>query len=308
VQSRHLGSLEVSAVGLGCNNFGGRLDSAGTKAVVRAALDAGITFFDTADVYGGTVGETLLGENLRSVRDEVVIGTKFGMAIDASRQGGRPEYVVRALEDSLRRIGTDRIDLYQLHQPDPTTPIEDTLEALDNAVRAGKVREIGCSNFTSSELRLADVAARPGAAKFVSVQNRLNILHRDPEATALAECTRLGLSFLPFYPLERGLLTGKYRQGQPEPSGTRVAGLTDDLRRDVLSEENLAAVDRLTAWAEHRGHRLLDLAFAWLLSQPAIPSVIAGAMSAEQVRANVSAADWRLNPNELTDLEGVLAA
>jgi aryl-alcohol dehydrogenase-like predicted oxidoreductase len=307
MELRQLGSLQVSAVGLGCNNFGGRLDPAGTASVIGAALDAGITFFDTADIYGNTASESLLGEHLRSVRDEVVIGTKFGMAVDDDRRGAKPEYVKRALEDSLRRLRTDRIDLYQLHEPDPETPLEATLEALDECVKAGKVREIGCSNFTAEQLRKADAAARPGAARFVSVQNYLNILHRDPDATALAECQRLGLSYLPFYPLERGLLTGKFRSQSPVPTGTRVAGLSEDLRRDLLSEDTLATVGRLTEWSEDRGHDILSLAIGWLLSHPAVPSVIAGAMTPEQVRSNVAAAGWTLTPEDLTQLEEVLA-
>jgi aryl-alcohol dehydrogenase-like predicted oxidoreductase len=226
----------VSEVGLGCNSFGRRLDSDATSAVVDAALDAGITFFDTADVYGGTRSEECLGRALGRRRDEVVVATKFGSAVDEQRKGARPEYVRQAAEDSLRRLGTERIDLYQLHNPDPQVPIEDTLGALDELVRAGKVREIGCSNFSAEQLRAAEGAAHDGAARFVSVQNEYSLLHREPERDVLPESERAGLAFIPYFPLANGLLTGKYRQGQhaPQEAASSPGGEIGYSRRGTL--------------------------------------------------------------------------
>ena len=236
MQTRRIGALEVSVVGLGCNSFGRRLDTAATAHVVHAALDAGINFLDTADVYGGTRSEEYLGRALAGRRDQVVLATKFGMAVDEQRRGARPEYVRRALEDSLRRLMTDRIDLYQLHQPDPEVPIGDTLTALDELVQAGKVREIGCSNFSAEQLREAHAAARAGAARFVSVQNEYSLLHREPEREVLAECERLGLAFIPYFPLASGLLSGKYRRGRPRPraAGSRPAGGSGTCSRSAI--------------------------------------------------------------------------
>ena len=290
MERRRIGSLEVSAVGLGCNNFGGRIDEAATRAVVDAALDAGIDFFDTADIYGGTKSEEFLGRVLQGRRDKVVLATKFGMPVDAQRKGAHPDYVRRACEDSLRRLQTDRIDLYQLHQPDPEVPIADTLGALDELVRAGKVREIGCSNFSVAQLREAATASR--AARFVSVQNELNLLKRDDEQGVLPECAAEGLAYLPFFPLAGGLLSGKYQPGQPAPQGTRLANAQTAAR--FRNERNEARAEKLRAWAEGQGHTLLELAFAWLLAKPQIASVIAGATRPEQVRANVQAATWKL--------------
>jgi aryl-alcohol dehydrogenase-like predicted oxidoreductase len=219
IDTRRIGSLEVSVVGLGCNNFGRRLDYDATSAVVDAALDAGITFFDTADVYGATKSEEYLARALGRRRDDVVVATKFGSRLDEERRGARPEYVRRAVEDSLRRLGTDRIDLYQLHTPDPDVPIGETLGALDELVQTGKVREIGCSNFSAEQLREAEEATREGAARFVSVQNEYSLLHRAPEQDVLPECERAGLAFIPYFPLANGLLTGKYRRGQDALKG-----------------------------------------------------------------------------------------
>jgi len=214
MENRRIGSLTVSLVGLGCNNFGGRLDYERTAAVVGAALDAGITLLDTADIYGKTDSETFLGRALGARRNDIVLATKFGMAVDATRKGAKPDYVRRALDDSLRRLRTDRVDLYQLHEPDASTPIADTLGALDDLVNAGKIREIGCSNFSVPQLREARAAAGNGA-KFVSVQNEFSLVQREPEREVLAECEREKLAFIPFFPLASGLLTGKYRRGQP---------------------------------------------------------------------------------------------
>jgi len=301
MDTRRIGSLEVSVVGLGCNNFGGRLDAARTAAVVDAALDAGITFFDTADTYGGTKSEEFLGRALGPRRQSTVLATKFGMKVDEQRQGARPEYVRQACDDSLRRLGTDYIDLYQLHQPDPSVPIADTLGALDALVQAGKVREIGCSNFSVEQLREAKGAVRPGGARFVSVQNQYSLLHREPEQGVLAECEREGLGFLPYFPLESGLLTGKVRRGQPVPSGTRLSESRYTER--FVSDERLDAVEELIAFAESRGHTILELAFAWLLAHRPVSSVIAGATRPEQVRANAAAAEWRLTSADVAEVD-----
>jgi aryl-alcohol dehydrogenase-like predicted oxidoreductase len=303
MDTRRIGSLEVSVVGLGCNNFGRRLDSDATSAVVDAALDAGITFFDTADVYGGTKSEEYLARALGGRRDEVVLATKFGSAVDEQRKGARPEYVRQAAEDSLRRLGTDRIDLYQLHTPDPQVPIEDTLGALDELVRAGKVREIGCSNFSAEQLRVAEEAAHHGAARFISVQNEYSLMHREPERDVLPECERAGLTFIPYFPLANGLLTGKYRQGQNVPTGSRL----DSGRGDrLLTDQNLTIVEELIEFSESRAHTILELAFSWLLTRPAVASVIAGATSPEQARSNAAAASWELTDTELAEIDSIV--
>lgn len=302
METRRIGSLEVSVVGLGCNNFGGRLDRQGARSVVAAALEAGVNFFDTADMYGETRSEELLGDALGDRRDQAVVATKFGWRIDDQRHGAKPAYVRRAVEDSLRRLGTDRIDLYQLHQPDPETPIEQTLAVLDELVRAGKVREIGCSNFSVAQLREAQAAVRTGAARFVSVQNEYSLTQREPEREVLAECERQGLAFLPFFPLASGLLSGKYRRGAPAPEGTRLSSGSRFAER-FLNERNRAAADALAGFAERRGHSLLDLAFSWLLRHRVVASVIAGAMSPEQVRANVAAAGWHLGADDLAEVD-----
>ena len=301
MDKRRIGKLEVSVVGLGCNNFGGRLDAARTARVVHAAINAGITFLDTADIYGGTLSEEYLGQALQGRRDKVVLATKFGMKVDDQRQGARPAYVKAALDDSLKRLRTDHIDLYQLHQPDPTVPIADTLGALNDAVRAGKVREIGCSNFSAAQLREAEAAVPAGAARFVSVQNEYSLLKRDPEAEVLPECERLHLAFLPYFPLASGLLSGKYRRGRAAPAGARIqpGGRFDDL----LSDHKLGRVEALLAFAESHRHSLLELAISWLLSRPQVASVIAGATSPEQVTTNAKAANWRLTPAELTEID-----
>ena len=301
MDTRRIGSLEVSTVGLGCNNFGTRLDYFGTAAVVETALDAGITFFDTADIYGLGRSEEFLGSLLAPHRSRVVIATKLGMAMGEGRRGASPAYLRRAVEDSLRRLRTDYIDLYQLHRPDPATPIEQTLGVLDELVRGGKVREIGCSYFTAPELAAARAAAGTGA-KFASVQNEYSLLCRAPEQGVLAECERQGLAFLPYYPLASGVLTGKHlRGGRPAP-GTRLAGDAEWARR-FLTARNLAVADALAGFATARGHTLLELAVSWLLSRPVVASVIAGASSPSQVRANAAAGSWRIAPDGLAELD-----
>jgi len=304
MEKRRIGSLAVSVVGLGCNNFGGRIDAAATAKVVEAALDAGINFFDTADVYGGTKSEEFLGRALGRRREEVVIATKFGMAVDAGRQGAKPDYVRRAVEDSLRRLQTDRIDLYQLHQPDPTVPIADTLEALDGLVQAGKVRAIGCSNFSVEQIREAEAALRAGAARFLSLQNEYSLFHREPERDVLAECERRGIAFLPYFPLASGLLTGKYRKNQPAPQGTRLSSGGRFGR--VLTDPNVDRVESLIQFATLRGHTILELAISWLATRPAVASVIPGATSPAQVRANAAAAGWRLAADELAEIDAIV--
>lgn len=303
MDKRKIGSLEVSVVGVGCNNFGGRIDAERTREVVDAALDAGINFFDTADIYGGTLSEQYLAQALGSRRKDVIIATKFGYPIEGQGGGAHPDYIRVAVEASLRRLNTDVIDLYQLHRPDPEVPVADTLGALDDLVKAGKVREIGCSNFTAAMIREAEAVVTSGAAPFVSVQNHYSLLHREPEADVLPECERLGLGFLPYFPLAKGLLTGKFRQGQPIPEGTRLSG-----NADALTDERLAVVEALIAFAEARGHTILDLAVSWLLAQPTVSSVIAGATRTEQIHANAAAAGWSLTEADRAEVESILAA
>jgi aryl-alcohol dehydrogenase-like predicted oxidoreductase len=312
METRRIGNLDVSLVGLGCNNFGMRIDEAQTKTVVDAALDEGINLFDTADVYGGRGrSEEFLGKALGSRRDEALIATKFGspMSDDGQSQGGSKRWVVQAVEDSLRRLGTDRIDLYQLHSPDADTPQDETLEALDAAVRAGKVREIGCSNFGSTLIDEArTISAEKGLAPYASVQNNYSLLERGVEKKVLPACERHGMGVLPYFPLASGLLTGKYTSPDDLPEGTRLAMMAQaapDRAKQVLSEENFARVGKLRAYAEEHGHTLLDLAMSWLASRPVISSVISGATKPEQVRANVQAASWRLTPEEMAQVDEI---
>jgi aryl-alcohol dehydrogenase-like predicted oxidoreductase len=304
MEKRKIGSLEVTVVGLGCNNFGWRIDAKATADVVDAALEAGINFFDTADIYGGGKSEEFLGRALGSRRSSIVLATKFGMKFDEQRNGAKPAYVRQAAEDSLRRLGTDYIDLYQLHTADPTTPIADTLGALNDLVKAGKVREIGCSNFSAAQLVEAESAAnQANSAPFVSVQNHYSMLHREPEAEVLAECVRQGVAFIPYFPLANGLLSGKYRRGQPFPSGSRGG---DGWGPKMFTEENLAKTEALAKFATSHGHTLLKLAVSWLASRPAVASVIAGAKTAPQATVNASAAGWRLSESDLADIARLL--
>lgn len=304
MDTRRIGSLDVTVVGLGCNNFGGRLDEAATEKVVLATLDAGINFFDTADIYGGTKSEEFLGRALRQRRDEAIVATKFGIKLDDQHPGGaRPEYIRQAAEDSLRRLGMDHIDLYQIHRPDPDVPIADTLGALHELVQAGKVREIGCSNFSAEQLREAETAAQ-GKSRFVSVQNEYSLFQREPENGVLEECARQGLGFLPYFPLASGLLTGKYRKGQPGPEGTRISA---DRLAEEGTQEKLDKVEALIQFAEARGHTVLELAISWLLARPTVASVIAGATRPEQVNANAAAANWRMTEAELAEIDRIVA-
>jgi aryl-alcohol dehydrogenase-like predicted oxidoreductase len=310
METRRLGSFEVSLVGLGCNNFGMRIDEDQSRDVVHAALDAGINLFDTSDSYGGTRSEQFLGRALAGRRDEVIIATKFASPVDddPSHRGASARWIVEEVENSLRRLGTDRIDLYQQHYPDKDVPLEETLEALDGLVRAGKVLEIGNSNFDADQLRQADgISAKQGRSRFVSAQNELSLLRRRAADDLLPACAELGLAFLPYFPLGSGLLTGKYRRGEAPPEGTRMQAWGSGFSERQLTDRNFDRVDALTAWAEARGHSILDLAFAWLLAHDPVASVIAGATRPEQVKANVEAARWKLSADDLVDIGRLLA-
>jgi aryl-alcohol dehydrogenase-like predicted oxidoreductase len=304
---RRLGDseLEVSVVGLGCNNFGKRLDLDGTAAVLEAALDSGVNFFDTADVYGGSESERLMGEVLEGRRDEYVLATKFGWetseegAPDAS--GGSREYIRWAIESSLKRLRVEKIDLYQYHKPDGVTPIEETLGALDELVREGLVGAIGCSNFSAAELEEADRIARArGQARFVTLQNQYSLLEREIEAEVAPVCERLGVSILPFFPLASGLLTGKYRRGEAGPEGARLSA-----REGAGSDAQFDTVEALEGFAAERGIGVLDVAIAGLAAQPAVASVIAGATKPEQIAANVKAIEWQPSEADLAELDRI---
>lgn len=302
METRKIGSLTVPVIGLGCNNFGGRLDADQTAQVVHAAIDAGITFFDTADVYGQSKSEEFIGQALGARRKDVILATKFGSPLEGFGKGASAEYIQRAVEGSLRRLQTDYIDLYQLHRPDPEVPIAETLGALNDLVKAGKVREIGCSNFSVAQIKEAEAATPAGAARFISVQNNYSLMEREPEQGVLAECERLGLAFLPFFPLASGLLTGKYRRGQSAPQGTRLAS-----REGALTDERLAVVEQLIEYAETRGHTILELAVSWLLARPVVASVIAGATRPEQITANAAAGNWKMTAEDLAAIDTIMA-
>jgi aryl-alcohol dehydrogenase-like predicted oxidoreductase len=313
MQTRTLGNsaLVVSAVGLGGNNFGGRIDLAASRAVVHKALDLGITLIDTADSYGNRGGsEEALGEILGARRNDIVLATKFGLQMDdAGRlRGASRGYIMGAVEASLARLRTDRIDLYQLHRPDAKTPIEETLRALDDLVRQGKVRFIGCSNLSAKEVAAAQETARAhGLTSFVSCQDEYSLLEREIERELLPVITARGLGLLPYFPLASGLLTGKYVRGAPLPRGTRLAKNSTHAA-DYLTERNWRVVEALGDFARRRGHSLIELAFGWLLSHPEVTSVIAGATSAAQIEANVAAAGWRLSDDELAEVDRLTRA
>jgi aryl-alcohol dehydrogenase-like predicted oxidoreductase len=292
MRTRRLGAdgLEVSVVGLGTNNFGMRVDLDGTRAVVDAALDAGVTLVDTADIYGGKGGsESFLGEVLAGRRDRVVLATKFGSDMgDGTQARGSRDYIRKACDASLQRLRTDYLDLYQYHTPDKITPFAETFGALDELVREGKVRYVGHSNLTAAQVEEVDALAREnGWARPISAQNRYSLLHRDPEDDLLPVCERLGLGVLPYFPLASGLLTGKYRRGQPRPEGTRLEG-----RDEVFTDEAFDRLEALESFADERGVSLLEVAIGGLLAQPAVASVISGATRPEQVRANAAAGTW----------------
>jgi aryl-alcohol dehydrogenase-like predicted oxidoreductase len=310
LEIRNLGrsGLRVSLVGLGCNNFGARIDRDATRAVVYRALDAGITLFDTADNYGNRGGsETLLGEMLGDRRKDIVLATKFSFPMDdvGVRKGASRRYIMSAVEDSLRRLKTDWIDLYQLHRPDPLTPIEETLRALDDLIHQGKVRYIGSSNLSGWQVADAQWTSRHHELNaFVSAQNELSLLARDAERELLPALNAYGLGFLPFYPLAGGLLSGKYKRNEPLPEKARLA-YTKQAADMFLTEANWTKVERLEAFCAARGHSLLELAFGWLASRAPVASVISGATSAAQVDANVHAVGWRLLPDEIAEVDRI---
>lgn len=311
MQLRNLGhsGLRVSAVGLGCNNFGGRIDLEASRQVVDRAINLGITFFDTADIYGNAGGsETILGEVLGARRKDLVLATKFGMVMseEQNRKGASRRYIMRAVEDSLQRLQTDWIDLYQLHTPDPLTPIEETLRALDDLIRQGKVRYIGCSNMPAWQVVEAQWTSRSlGLNSFVSCQDEYSLLVRDVERDLVPAMQAYELGLIPYFPLASGLLSGKYERNAPLPEGTRLAN-TARLADRYLTETNWARVERLREFSERRGRSLLDLAFAWLLARPQVATVIAGATKPEQVEQNVAAAEWVLNAEDVKEVEHLL--
>ena len=308
MEFRNLGrsGLRVSLVGLGCNNFGARIDDASAKAVVHAALDAGVTLFDTSDSYGGRGGsETLLGKVLGERRGDIVLATKFSSAMDdAGRlQGGSRQYIFRAVEASLKRLRTDWIDLYQFHKPDPLTPLEETLRALEDLTRQGKVRYVGLSNHPAWQVAdAAWIGLARGFAPIVSCQDEYSLLKRAAEQSLIPAMHHFGLGLLPFFPLAGGLLTGKYRRGEPMPDGARLAAAGANSGR-FMTEANWRKLEDLRSFAETKGRSLLDLAFSWLVAQPSVSSVIAGATKPEQVVANVKAAEWKLTAAELADID-----
>ncbi len=292
--------LRVSEIGLGCNNFGSRLDFDQSKAVIEAALEAGVNFFDTADLYGNGLSEQYLGRVLKGKRDSVIIATKFGWDLgNGELARGSRRYLIKALEHSLDRLGTDYIDLYQFHHPDPLTPIEETLSALDDAVRSGKVRYIGSSNFHAWQVVEADFLARElGVQRFISCQNLYNLLNRDAESDLIPLTAKYGLGFIPFYPLASGLLTGKFRRGKAPEPGTRIA-----MQPERYRQANFDLIERAESFARSRGMELIDLAFAYLLANDTVPSVIAGASDPEQVKRNVATQAQVLSKEDLDEME-----
>jgi aryl-alcohol dehydrogenase-like predicted oxidoreductase len=303
---RNLGhsGLRVSLVGLGCNNFGQRMDLESSRAVIHKALDAGITLFDTADVYGGRGGsETVMGQVLGDRRKDIVLATKFAMPMDdAEKKGASRRYIMTAVEASLRRLKTDWIDLYQQHRHDPLTPIEETLRALDDLVRAGKVRYVGCSNFTAAQMVEAQWAAKHlGLNAFISAQDEYSLLRRGLDKENLPVMQRYGLGLLPYFPLASGLLTGKHKRGG-DTAGTRLAM---SAFAGIMTDANFATVEKLEAFAKARGHTILELAFSWLAARPTIGSIIAGATKPDQIEANVKAASWTLSADDLAEIDKI---
>ncbi|WID94646.1 aldo/keto reductase [Bosea vestrisii] len=310
MQFRNLGrsGLRVSLVGLGCNNFGGRIDLEAARKVVDAAIEHGITLFDTADIYGNRGGSELaLGELLGTRRKDIVLASKFGMNMDEEgvKKGGSRRYIVEAVEASLKRLRTDWIDLYQLHRPDALTPIEETLRALEDLIRQGKVRYIGCSNLSSWQVADAYWTAKTlGTEGFASAQDEYSLLVRGAEKELIPAIGHFGMGLLPYFPLANGLLTGKYQRNAPMPEGARM---TREAQRagEVLTEANWGKTEKLAAFCEARGKTLLELAFSWLAAQPVVSSVIAGATRPEQIAANVKAADWALTAEELAEIDAI---
>ncbi len=317
METRNLGrsGLRVSAIGLGCNNFGGRIDLDASRRVVHAALDAGITLFDTADVYGDRGGsETVLGELLGARRKDIVLASKFGMPMDEpgnegaeTLKGASRRYIVAAVEASLKRLRTDWIDLYQQHRPDPLTPIEETLRALEDLTRAGKIRYYGCSNLPAWQVVEAAWTARThNLSGFISCQDEVSLLVRDHESDLMPAMREYGLGLLPYFPLASGLLTGKYKRNTPMPADARLTK-TARLADRYLTDRNWAVAEKLEDFATAHGHTILELAFSWLLARPPVASVIAGATRPEQIVANVAAGSWRLTPDELAAIDAITA-
>ncbi|MXY47211.1 MAG: aldo/keto reductase [Chloroflexi bacterium] len=309
MEYRYLGKsgLKVSAIGLGTNNFGRRLDADATALVINHALDMGVTMIDTSNSYGDGYSEDYIGRALKGKRDKAVIATKVSSTVgDGPNDGGNSrQHIMEAVEDSLRRLQTDYIDLYQIHWHDPNVPIEETLRALDDLVRQGKVRYIGCSNFTAWQVCEAAWTSRSlGIASFVSVQPRYSLMDREIEADLVPFCDAYGVGILPYYPLANGFLTGKYRRGEAVPKGTRLA--EDD--RGMFTDANFDLLDKLEAFCKARGHTVLDLAFAWLLANDAVSSVIAGATRVEQIISNAKAASWQLTADEVAEVNAIVDA
>jgi len=312
MQQRSLGKsgLRVSLVGLGCNNFGRRIDAEASRRVVHQALDLGITLFDTADVYRSQIGgsEEFLGQALGARRKDIVLATKVGMQMDAAGQarGASRRHIVQAVEASLRRLNTDWIDLYQQHQPDPLTPIEETLRAFDDLLRQGKVRYLGCSNLKAWQVVEARWTSRTlGLAHFASSQDEYSLLSRGPERDLIPMLGGYGMGLLPYYPLASGLLSGKYRRNTPMPAGARLAAHAARYGGRFINDANWAVVERLEAFCLARGRSMLELAFAWLAAQPGVSSVIAGATQPEQVAQNVRAVEWVLTADEMRDVDAI---
>ena len=312
MEYRNLGSsgLRVSLVGLGCNNFGMRLDLEQTRAVVDRAFDLGITLFDTADMYGGRGGsETQLGKILGHRRKDIVLASKFGMAMsdDGTKIGASRRYIMSAVEDSLRRLKTDWIDLYQLHQPDPLTPLDETMQALDDLVTQGKIRYIGCSNLPSWQVVESQwISKSMGLNRFVSCQDEYNILNRNVEAELIPAMQKYGCGLLPYFPLASGLLTGKYKRTEM-PEGARLTDMPTFANRIYLTDENFDIVDNLHTFANKTGHSILELAFGWMASRPTTASIIAGATKPEQIDANVAAVNWVLSQSEIDEVDKISA-
>jgi aryl-alcohol dehydrogenase-like predicted oxidoreductase len=311
MEKRSLGvqGLEASVVGLGCNNFGMKIDLAATRAVLDTAIDAGINFFDTADIYGNKQSEDFIGQVLGPRRKNIVLATKFGGAGWMNRKSGQRwgtrEYIVQCLEDSLRRLRTDWIDLYQYHFPDPATPLEETLAALDEVLRQGKVRAIGSSNLSGEQIAQTEAySAQHKSARFVTAQNEWSLLKRDIERDVIPACDRYQVGQLPFFPLASGMLTGKYHRGVELVAGSRLA--TFDFAKPLASDDNFTKIEALQSFARKRGHTLLELAMSWLTSHPCVTSVIAGATTPEQVRANATAANWKLSAAEMAEVNALV--
>ncbi len=310
MEYRNLGNsgLKVSVVGLGCNNFGMRIDTEQTRVVVGKALDEGINLFDTADIYGNRGGsETMLGKALGPRRKDVIVASKFGMAMGDGpfMKGGSRRYIMAAAEASLKRLNTDYMDLYQIHFPDPETPQEETLGALNDLVRAGKVRYIGSSNFAGYQVAdAAWISKTQGYAPYISAQNQYNLLDRRIEKDLTPACAQFSVGILPYFPLASGFLTGKYKRGE-EPSKDTRLGAMGSMAKSALTDSNFATLDKLQEFARSHGHSVLELAMGWLASMPQVSSVISGATKPEQVSANVKAGDWKLSAEELAEVDKI---